>query len=500
MKKIISLCASAILSMGIASAAAPGGDLAQRFVADHQATIGGHLVRYRSTVDELFAHDAAGKRTASIYTISYVRTDVPQGTQRPILFVFNGGPGSASLWLNIGFVGPKRVDLADPPAMQTVPPFRTVDNAESPLDVADVVLIDTPGTGLSRILPDGKPEQFYGVKADAKATANVIEDWLRLHGRWNSPKYLVAESYGTIRAAMVARYLAGGPTETGAMNGITLDGVILLGQAMRISMSRDDLTYVNALPTLAATACYFGRVPPPCDPKARAEAARKFASTDYLDALYQGDRLPAEKRSAIARELAALTGLSPNAIDAQNLRVSNGQFAKLLLADKGQQLGIYDARYTLPLKSSGNDPVADDPAMGQYVPAFVATFNQYLRDDLAVRVDAPYQAISFLDINARWDYGFGPGVPPSNDFSPDLAVAMRRNASMRLFVGTGLYDLATTMGEAEYTVNHAGIPLDRTTFGYYASGHMPYLGEGPRRALSADIHAFLTHAGKSPSR
>jgi carboxypeptidase C (cathepsin A) len=501
MKKIISFCANAFLSVGIASAATPGGDPAQRFVADHQATIAGHLVRYRSTVEEFFAHDADGKRTASIYTISYVRNDVPHGAQRPILFVFNGGPGSASLWLNMGFVGPKRVELGDPPAMQTVPPFRTVDNAESPLDVADVVLIDPPGTGFSRIAPDGKPEQFYGAKADAKVTATVIEDWLRLHGRWNAPKYLVAESYGTVRAALVARYLAGGPTETGGMNGITLDGVILLGQIMRMTMPHnDDLQYVNSLPTLAATACYFGRVSTPCDPKARAEAARQFASTDYLDALYQGARLSAEKRTAIARELAGLTGLSPNAIDAQDLRVSNGQFAKLLLADKGQQLGMYDGRYTLPLKASGNDPVADDPAMGQYAPAFVATLNQYLHDDLGVRLDVPYKVISFLDVNARWDYGSGPGVLPNTDYSLDLAVAMRRNGAMRLFVGAGLYDFVTTMGDAQYTVDHSGIPLDRTTLAYYASGHMPYLGDDPRRALSADIRAFLTRPAKSPSR
>lgn len=498
-RNIVGACAIALVSMGIASAASPAGEAGQRFVADGQATIGGKAVRYRSTVEEFFALDGAGKRAASIYTISYVRSDVPKGGQRPVLFVFNGGPGSASIWLNIGFVGPKRVDIADPPSMQTVPPFRTVNNAESPLDVADIVLIDTPGTGLSRILPDGKPEQFYGVKADAKATAGVIEDWLRRHGRWNSPKFLLAESYGTIRAAMVSRYLAGGPTETGAMNGITLDGVIMLGQSMRMT-GNDDLSYVNALPTLAATACYFGRVPAPCDPKVQAEAARKFAATDYLTALYQGSGIPAAQRSAVVRELSTLTGLPASAIDAQNLRVSTGQFAKSLLADKGQQLGIYDARYTLPLASSGNDPVADDPAMGQYVPAFVAAFNQFLRDDLGVGIDLPYQVISFREVNGRWDYGLGAGIPPNSDFSKDMAVAMRRNQSLRLFVGTGLYDLATTLGEARYTVDHAGIPLDRTTFAHYASGHMPYLGDGPRRALAADIRAFLAHADKSAPR
>lgn len=498
MKTTTGFCAGVLLWVGMA-AAAPDDGRAQRFVVDHRAHIGGQLLRYRSTVEEFFARDATGKRIASIYTTSYLRTDVPQAAQRPVLFAFNGGPGSGSLWLNLGFLGPKRVALGDPPAMRTIPPFRTVDNLESPLDVADVVLIDTPGTGLSRILPDGTPEQLYGAKADAKVTAGVIEDWLRLHQRWNAPKYLLAESYGTVRAALVARYLAGGPTETGAMNGITLDGVILIGQAMRMT-ARDDLGYVNSLPTLAATACYFGRVPAPCDPNEQAAAARRFASTAYLDALYQGARLPAGKRTAIARELAALTGLPQDAIEANDLRVSNAEFAKMLLADKGQQLGMYDGRYLLPLRSSGNDPVADDPAMGQYVPSFVAVFNQYLREDLGVRIDTPYQAISFADVNARWDYGRGPGIPPDHDFSADLAVAMRRNPSLRLFVATGLYDLVTTMGDARYTVDHAGIPLERTTFGHYASGHMPYLGDEARRAFSADIHAFLVRPAEAPRR
>lgn len=494
-KALLATACAALIWMGVAASASAADAPPQRFVAEHRAVIGGHSIRYQSVVEEVQISAPDGKKGASIFTFTYLRTDAPKNADRPVLFVFNGGPGSASLWLHMGLVGPKRVDLDNIAKPKTIPPFRLLDNPDSPLDVADIVLIDPPGTGFSRLLPDGKPEQFYSAKGDAQATAKVIESWVRTHNRWNSPKYLVSESYGTVRAALVARALAGGPFETGAMNGITLNGVILLGQSMDMGLA-GDVQYVNSLPSLAAVACYFGRVQPNCNPVDQAEAARRFGSADYVQALYRGEALEADRRSAVAHRLSELIGLPENVIEAHDLRVTTADFAKLLLADKGQELGMYDARYTLPLASSGKDPVADDPAMGQYAPGFVAAFNQYAHDDLRVKLDAPYRVIAFRDVNARWDYGLGPGVPPSSNFALDLAVAMRRNPSLRIMVGCGLYDLVTTMGSAEYTITHAGIPLDRTIFHYYASGHMPYLGAAPRKQLATDIRAFVTRPGQ----
>jgi carboxypeptidase C (cathepsin A) len=373
----------------------------------------------------------------------------------------------------------------------TTPPFRLVDNAESPLDVADIVFFDPPGTGFSRLLPDGKPEEFYGVAPDAQATVDFMEQWVRATDRWNAPKYLLSESYGTVRAAVVARLLAGGPTSTGSMDGMTLNGVILLGQALDLSSGGADIRYVNELPTLAATACYHHKVGT-CTPESNIEAARKFGSESYLEALYAGHTLSARDRAGIAERLAELTGLSATFIRDHDLRVSASEFSHALLADRHEDVGIYDSRYVLPSDASGGDPVADDPAMGQYVPGFVAAYNVYVRDELGVSIDDTYQAISFRAINSRWDWGQGPGVLVPGNYANDLATAMRRNPRLRLMVGEGYYDLQTTMGVAEYTVAHSGIPLERTEVHTYPSGHMSYLGDDSRRALSRDLRAFLT--------
>lgn len=468
---------------------------ARRFASDHQGVFGGQKLRYSAIVAENFITDAAGKRTASVFTTSYIRTDVPKGAQRPVMFVFNGGPGSSSIWLHMGYVGPRRIDFKDVVKPETTPPFNTVDNPDSPLDVADIVLIDPVGTGFSRILPEGKPEQFYGTTQDAKLTVDLIQRWTRENDRWNAPKFLLSESYGTIRAAVVARLLAGGPMETGNMDGITLNGVILLGQAMDMGgTAGDDGRVLNTLPTLAATACYHGKVAARCSPAAQIEAANQFIANEYLDALYAGARLSDTQRNSVIERLAALTGLPRNVVSENNMRISAGLFARSLLADQGQEVGMYDGRYTLPLAASGKDPVADDPAMGQYVPGFVAVYNTYARKDLGVNIDDTYQAISFRAVNFPWDYGRGPGAGADKNFATDLAVAMRRNPQLRLMVGTGYYDLVTTLGSAEYTVTHAGIPLTATQFHLYPSGHMPYLGNEARQALARDVRAFI--AGK----
>lgn len=465
---------------------------ARRFESNHEGVFGGHKIHYRALVAEYFIKDAAGKRIASLIATSYLRTDVPRGTERPVLFVFNGGPGSASLWLHMGLAGPRRIEFRDPVRPETTPPFRLVDNEESPLDVADVVLFDPPGTGFSRILPDGKPEQFYGVAQDAQATVDFIEQWVRENSRWNVPKYLLSESYGTVRAAVVARLLAGGPMSTGNMDGMTLNGVVLLGQALDMSgTAGNDTRYVNELPTLAATACYHHKVSASCTAQTQVEEARKFGSDIYLRALYAGHTLSTSERDAVADRLASLTGLPSAFVRDHDLRISTTDFAHALLADRHEELGTYDGRYVLSSDNSGKDPVADDPAMGQYVPGFLAAYNQYARGELGVSIDDTYQAISFRAINAHWDWGHGPGVGPPDNYSTDLAIAMRRNPQLRLMVGAGYYDLQTPLGTAEYTLSHSGIPAAATQVHLYASGHMPYLGDESRRELARDLRAFI---------
>jgi carboxypeptidase C (cathepsin A) len=474
-------------------------DQARRFESSHEGVFGGTRVRYKAIVAESFATDPSGKRLASIFTTTYLRTDVPRGAIRPVAFVFNGGPGSSSVWLHMGFVGPRRVEFADAVKPKTAPPYTIVDNADSPLDVADLVLIDPPGTGFSRILPDGKPEQFYGTAQDAKAIADVMLSWVREFNRWNSPRYLISESYGTVRAAVIAKLLAGGPTQTGGMEAMTLNGVIMLGQAMDPSNSAgDDGQYLNDLPTLAATACYHKKVTG-CTPEQQVARARDFVANDYVTALRAGAQLSTERRDSIVAQLAGLTGLEPQFIRDHDLRVSANDFAKHLLAAKGLEVGMYDGRYTLPLRRSGADPVADDPAMGQYVPGFVTLHNQYVRNELHVAIDEYYEPIAFRTVNSPWDWGSGPGVLKPANYARDMAIAMRRNPELRLMVGAGYYDLVTTLGAAEYTLAHAGFPESATVMRYYESGHMPYLGAEPRRALARDVRSFIVQADTTRS-
>jgi len=457
--------------------------------------IGEQQIRYRALVEETFITGDDGQRTASLVSTSYIRTDVAAGATRPVVFAFNGGPGSAGLWLQLGLVGPRRVQFDDVLRPPTVPPYRLVDNAESILDVADLVIFDPPGTGFSRVLEAGKPEQFFGVTQDARTTVQFIHDWVRHHARWNSPRFLMAESYGTIRAAVVSRLLAGGPFGTGSMEALTLNGVILLGQAM--DHSDGAIALANDLPSLAATAWFHDKV----DRSGRTleqhiAAAREFAATEYLQALYAGTRLPEQRMLDVAERMSKLIGLSVPKIVEHQLRVSTDVFARELLGDDGKQVGKYDSRFVLPGTASGNDPVADDPAMAQYVPAFVAGLNLHVRDELGVDLDRPYLAIEFARVNSHWDYGLGPGVPSRSDYAQDLAIAMRRNPALRLFVGTGYYDLVTTVGDAEYTLAHADFPLERITAQNYESGHMPYLGAESRRQLAADLRQFIARASR----
>ena len=510
--RTISIAAVAVLAAALPSLsrrnvpAVPAGADSSRppykVVTHHTGIIGGKQVAYSATVEETFSLNDRGERTASLVSISYVRTDIRNGPQRPVVFVFNGGPGSASLWMHMGLVGPRLVQFQDTVSAEevhprTTPPFLYGNNPDSLLDVVDIVLFDTPGTGFSRVLGENNEKLFYGVQQDAKVTCEFIEDWVERNGRWNSPKFLMGESYGTVRAAVAARMLAGGPLSTGRMDGVTLNGVILLGQAMNIFGGQgSDIGFLTVLPTLAATAWYHGKVSRENKTlEQHVDDARAFVANDYIRTLYAGSTLSPEERTRIADGLAVLTGLSQNFILENDLRVDAHSFATELLKAEGKQLGLYDGRFTLPLNPSGQDPVADDPAMGQYVPSFVATLNEYLRKELRVEIGLPYNVIEFSKVNAGWDYGFGPGIPASNrNYAEDLAVAMRRNPGLNLLVGTGYFDLVTTIGSAEYTMAHVNIDRSRVSHKLYRSGHMPYVGASNRRILAEDLRQFITAA------
>jgi carboxypeptidase C (cathepsin A) len=477
-----------------ASAAESAGSAASqeaphRFETTHQGTFGGTRMRYQAIVEEHFIKDDAGQRTASVYTISYLRSDAKaDAAQRPVIFAFNGGPGSSSVWLHLGLLGPARVEAGEPSKPNTVAPFRYVDNPDSPLDVADIVLIDPPGTGYSRILPAGKPEQFLSTDADARMTVDLMRDWLKDHGRLNSPRYIISESYGTIRAAVVAKMLAGGPIVTGRMEGIALNGVILLGQSMDMSNDSSDRPVLTALPTLAAVACYHHKVQPGCTAAAQADAARKLARESLLPALYDGYRIDPANRAQLAGQIAELIGVDQQAVLDANLRVSPGDFAQQLLKKDGNQTRAPH----VGARGRGLDPVADDPASGP-VRAGVRRRGRLPAQGLGIDLPLQYEAIAFSDVNFA-DYGAGVGVPSGKNFALDLATAANHNPALRVMVGAGYYDLVTTIGTAEYTLAHSGIPADRTEFHYYESGHMPYLGAATRSEVARDLRLFVTAA------
>nr|WP_255698980.1 hypothetical protein [Luteimonas sp. Y-2-2-4F] len=475
----------------------PGAALQPTVERRHRGRFNGRALRYRSVVEEWPLVDPDGATVATVGAIAYLAEAA--APERPVIFAFNGGPGSASIWLHMGFLGPKRPDYGAqagdeeirPP---TAPTFALVDNPESPLDVADVVLIDPPGTGFARVVGEAGAARVFGVREDAEAIARFVGDWLRRHGRERSPRYLMGESYGTVRAAEVARLLAGGPTATGRMDGIALNGVMLLGQAMDGSRRGPELASATGLPSYAATAWYHGAVPRTVALEAHIARARAFAEGPYLQALFQGSRLDAAARASVAAELAALTGIPAARWLALDLRMDAAAFGREVLRDAGLQVGAYDARFTLPLAASGGDPVADDPAMGQYAPLYVATLHTHLREQLGVETARAYNAIEFRHVNAR----FWKGQPPLQDnHALALATAMRRNPALRVLVATGHYDLVTTTGAAEQAVALSGMPPGRVTMRTYASGHMPYVGAASRAQLAADVRAFVA-GGASP--
>lgn len=465
----------------------------QRSVTQHTGVFGGRKLSYVATAGETILKDAKGAPAASLFTFSYVEKG--GRPDRPVVFVFNGGPGSSSVWLHMGMLGPRQIAFPDPIHPPTTPPFKVADNPLSLLDAADLVFIDPVGTGFSRVLPGGRTEDYYGVNQDVRSMAEFIQGWLTDNGRWNSPKFLLGESYGTVRASVLAQALTGGPfSVTGTLGAVTLNGVIILGPAFG-GNNGGDQAYITSLPTMAASALAHGKIATTgATSQSVAEEARQFAANDYLRALYAGEDLAPAERQRIAERLASLTGLSADTWLAQNLRISLSDFGKLVLKDQGQQVGAYDSRYTLPLAASAGDPVADDPAMAQYTPGFVAAFNDYARAELKVTAPATYQAIAFSDVNSRWNWGAPGAGLYSRNYAADLAVAQRRNPALKVFIGTGYYDLVTTFGAAEYALRQSGFAKDRTEHKIYPSGHMPYLGEASAKVLGADLRAFLKAA------
>jgi carboxypeptidase C (cathepsin A) len=466
-------------------------------VTDGSATIGGRRLTYTVCAEFLPAmpppfSDKAGEPFAAVFTIAYSLKNA--GAGRPVCFVFNGGPGSSSVWLHLGAVGPKRVAINDDGSMP-VPPYRVADNPESWFEHFDLVFIDPPQTGYSVAAGEDARKQVLSVDGDVDALAEVVRGWLGRHRRWDAPLYLAGESYGTTRGAAMADKLQ--------ELGIALSGVLLLSCAMDLQTlvfaPRNDLPFALFLPGFASVAQFHGRLhgAHAASPDAARQAAEEFVP-EYLGALHQGARLDGSARVHTARRLAELTGLKQAFIEEKNLRVSDQEFFFELLREDGRMVGRLDARVTGPMAASRTRAWEFDPAMEALVPPYTMAAHAYFAD-LGLAPDRRYEVFS-NDANKAWDFnrkGTGGETAKGNSYTTtgdDLARALRRNPHLRVLVASGRYDLGTPYSATDWSLAQLDAPADvlaRIEHRYYDAGHMMYTREEDMTQLKADVATWL---------
>lgn len=463
-----------------------------RFESSHSGTFGEHTFEYQAVVTDIRLKREDGAPFVRVFTTSYLREDVRGLDERPVTFVFNGGPGSASLWLHFGMMGPRIVDMPSDAEDPGPAPWPIVGNPASPLDVTDLVFIDPPGTGFSRLVGDGKPEDVYGLREDARTIAAVVKEWLRENHRWNSPIYLAGESFGTTRAAAMLPELMGGSEP------VAVKGVILISQCTDYTGGSPYYpgnlpAFVLSLPTMAAIAWYHEKV----DRNGRSleaflDEVRSFAVDTYLPALFKGSYLDDAEEVEVARLFAAYTGLDQEYVLRSRLRVSSSRFRKELLRDEGLAVGGYDGRYT----SDEIDDVSERPSFdaSDVISApYMAAVHEHFVGFLGVDLDRPYHTSGpEVDEEWVWDRALSDGGEPTIvNTAPDLAHAMSFNPDLSVLIASGYYDLVTPFFDAEYTTGRYGIDASRVTFTYYEAGHMMYLHVPSREAMGGDIRAFI---------
>ncbi|MGB9071476.1 MAG: hypothetical protein WCC22_02315 [Terriglobales bacterium] len=453
-------------------------------ITHHTGTFNGKQVRYTVTVESLDVPDTKGKPAARLVSFAYAADNVKDAAARPVMFVFNGGPITASLWLHVGVMGPKRVAVPDD---LTADPntFQLVDNAYSPLDVSDLVFIDPASTGYSRVLPGTAPESYFSVAADGQQVTAFISAWLTQHGRLSSPAYLLGESYGTIRAAEVAAQLAELPQP------ILLQGVVLMGQAINIIEYRQRpqniISYAVSLPTLAALGWYHQKVDRSGKTFEEFEReAWRFAQTDYLTALFTGSAIEPAEKDRVAKRLEDLSGIPAAYYREHDLRISKEEYRGELLKDRGLLLGREDGRYVAPMTSKG---LAANPSDRSTAP-FRHLFQEYVREDL--NVDWPEEYIIFTgpESDDEWKWG-GSGPFADWPYSDRLLKVMKANPHFHVLIGNGYHDTQTTVGAAEYAVRQAGWPDGRATLSFYEGGHMAYTVERSAEKFTDDIRSLV---------
>jgi carboxypeptidase C (cathepsin A) len=467
-------------------------------VTDHTIRIGGQNIPYKATAGTTLLKNDKGDATGLLYSVAYTRSDVKDLSQRPISFLYNGGPGSATMWLHMGAFGPRRAYTVDgsftPPA-----PYKLVDNPESLLDKTDLVFIDAMGTGYSHAVCKAENKDFYGIDEDVEAFAQFLVTYLSRNDRWNSPKFLIGESYGTTRSAVLGNYLQ-------SHDAVHLNGIVLISTVLDFATltfpSGDDRSYIFYLPSYAAVAWYHKVLKDrPADLAAFIEEARKYAQGDYAAALFKGGTLSGAEKASVAKKVSYFTGLGEDYLIKADLRVTLGQFRAELQRSIGLTTGRIDARFTgytydLLEENAQGDP--EGPAVGG---AFTALINAYNHDELRFGKDKVYHNTNggyVSDWNwTRKTTGPRRGFPGAPNVENDLAQALITNPRLLVEVENGYFDLATPFFATEFTMEHLGLPealQKNIKEDYYSAGHMMYLHDEDRVNLHNHIASFIDRA------
>ena len=466
----------------------------EQSVTPHTLKFGALSLDYNATAGTAIIRDDADKPIASMGYIAYTKRGVKDLTRRPILFAFNGGPGSSSLWLHMGYLGPKRV--ATPDAQAAGPaPFNVVDNIYSPLDKSDIVLIDPVGTGLSKAVGDKKDEDFWGVDSDIDSVARFIAQYLDDNHRWGSPKYLLGESYGTTRGAGVVRYLQ--QRRNVAFNGVVLVSVATDIEAIFAEIPGNDRPYPLYLPAFAATAWYHKALPSAHpDLAVFVQEVRDYADGPYAAAIGRGDTLTTAERLAVAQRMHEYTGLSVDYLVSANLRVGETAFDHELLKTTGRTVGRVDSRFiglTFDLRAKDSET---DPHMNAIRFAYAGAFLDYLHADLKFGVGKTYVPSNFsLGDKWKWQHHtVDGGDQMAVNTGYDLARALVEDTHLKVLVLNGYFDLATPFSGTEYMMNHLGVGPDvhaRISMKYYEAGHMMYIHPPSLQKMKSDLDAFI---------
>ncbi len=465
-------------------------------VTEHQVRLNGATLQYKTTTGRLPIRKDTGEIEGEIFYMAYTLEGGAEGDSRPLTFSFNGGPGSSSVWLHLGILGPKRVPMLADGGMPA-PPYRLVDNEYSWLDLTDIVFIDPVGTGFSRPASPDKGKEFWGLDQDIRSVAEFIRLYLTRHERWPSPLYLIGESYGTTRAAGLSGYLVD-------RSGVAFNGVILVSSVLNFQTNRfaegNDLPYLTYLPTYTATAWYHQKLEPElqADLPKTLDEVKKWAVERYWVALAKGASLGPEERRETAAALSRYTGLSEEFIERADLRIEAGRFRKELLRDQRLTVGRLDSRFVGMDRDAAGEEYEFDPSMAAIRPPYTAAFNDYVRDELGYESDLHYWILG--GGIGRWDFGDEGRFP---DTSKALRDAMLRNSYMKVFVASGYYDMATPFFGTEYTLSHLGVPESlrgNLRVEEYEAGHMMYIHEGSLAKMKSDITEFYQETKSTSGR